>query len=187
MRGSPYLAAACAALVLSACTAEPERSTVTPATEVAAPPEMSAGDQKFIQEVGRMTIGEVTTSEMALERSETPAVRDLAQAIIDYHAKADPEFMSAAHEIGYDPPSSLDNARRDFVGKLDQASGPEFDRIYFAGQQMDHEQSLELFRKEAGMGADHRLRAFATENLPALERVSGQVEQVAAVLGGTQS
>ena len=152
MHKNAYYTMAILALGLSACTTESTRSTVTPAAEVGVQPEISDGDREFIREVGRMSIGEATSSQMALERSQTPAVRKLAQSIINYHAKTDPELLRITRGMGYEPPSDLDSGRQGFMDKLDAASGPEFDKIYVSGQQMDHEQSLKLFRQEAMKG-----------------------------------
>ena len=176
-----------ATLAVAACAPDTKRSTVTPANEVVAPSDISDGDQMFIQEVGRMSLGEATTSQMALERSQTPAVRELAQTIIDYHAKADPELLEVTRGMGYEPPSDVDSGRNEFIDKLDEADGTTFDQTYVAGQKADHEQSLKLFRQEMADGTNPQLRAFATDHLPALEAIDTQVKQVEEEVGTPKS
>lgn len=156
-------------------------STVRP-TEPGHNPIVEEIDRKFMQEVGRMSVGEVKTSQMALRGVASLQVRALAQSIIDYHKATDAKLDLLAGSMGMQVPDALDQGREQFVVQLDAAEGIEFDRAYLKGQQADHQQSITLFEQEASAGQHSGLREFAHDNLVPLRRNGAQVEVLAREL-----
>lgn len=156
-------------------------SSIRP-TEPGHNPIIAEIDRTFMEEVGRMAVGEMKTSQMALNDGASPGVRALAQTIIDYHEATDSKLDLLAGSMGMQLPEALDHGREQFVAQLDAAEGIEFDRTYLKGQLTDHQQSIKLFEQEASFGRHSGLREFAHDHLMALRRNGAQVEALAAEL-----
>jgi putative membrane protein len=104
------------------------------------------------------------TSQLALERSRNPRIREFAQLESN-------EQISYAAALGATPggvPLRADQARM-----LEQlaatAPGPRFDALYVRGQIMGHQELLELNQAYAQGGFDPQGRSVATIAVPSIQ------------------
>lgn len=66
------------------------------------------------------------------------------------------------------------------AGVLEALSGSAFDSEYIAIQLAEHSMALALFSREARVGRDAGLRAFAERTIPVLHRHLDMAEALAA-------
>jgi putative membrane protein len=122
----------------------------------------------FIEEASAKGLAEIESSKLALSKSDAPAVRKFAEAMIADHAKANEELSAIARskklEVA-DEPELLNKAKAKI---LKQRDGQSFDEAYANNQVMAHEQTLELFQKAAN-SKDAEVKAFARKTLPKLQ------------------
>ena len=140
-------------------------------------------DREFLQELGRMRLGEVETSRLATRKAKSAEVKGVAKEILAYHDRIDPRLRTIATRAGVVLPSKVDPERQKFIAELRKKSGKDFDNSYLEGQKSDHKQSVELFEKVAKTGHDQDLQAFVTERSSEAETMQKKVDAVATKQG----
>jgi putative membrane protein len=105
----------------------------------------------------------IATSQIALERSENPAIRQFAQLEI-----AEQTAIAAALDTtpGQVPMTPAQSAK---VAQLQAASSRSFDRMYLRDQIMGHNQLLALNSSYIRTGDDLRDRTVATLAVPTIQ------------------
>ena len=114
---------------------------------------------------------------MALSRSKTPAVRDLAERMIDSGTMTTNALLAAADEANVPPPSSPsgDNVKGAMMDALTQTSGRDFDDTYIAQQRRIQQEQLALHQRFAAEGDNDILRDYAVDTAA---RVADQLDDV---------
>lgn len=177
--------AAIALLALGACGGEveeasPEASTVAggSATEAAASgpvgaPEMPAAStaQGFAMRAALSDMFEIQSSQLALERSQQPQVRQFAQRMINEHQTMTNQLQSTLQQanITMTPPAQLDPEKTAMIQRLRDAGPGGFDDAYLEQQIESHETTLNLFRDYGANGDNPTLRQFAERGAPMIE------------------
>lgn len=124
---------------------------------------------------------EVESSQLALSKSQDPAVRDFAQKMIDDHKKAQEELAAILPTSSVNIASAnimLDKKHQKKIEKLQELSGEKFDSKYLSMQKDAHEDAVDLFRDYAKSGDDGALRSFAQQTLPTLEQHYAEVKEL---------
>ena len=105
-------------LGISAVHAQPASDLKPKAGEAAPTKPLNAADKEFLQEIGRMRLGEVESSRLALTAGHSPAVKTVAKDILDYHDSIDPKLRAIAKDAGVQLPSAIDKDRAKFLAEL---------------------------------------------------------------------
>jgi putative membrane protein len=183
VRNLMLAAAALTSLTLAACDRADENPDVVvenapgggtptnPATvaEAEAPAATTAGG--FVTRAALSDLYEIQSSRLALERSQTPAIRAYAQRMIDEHTRMSNEMGAAIAQAGLNasPPTVLDTGRTELLRELREASPADFDDRYIDQQTEAHENTLNLFRDFSGNGDNDLLKQLATRAAPMIE------------------
>lgn len=122
---------------------------------------------------------EIQSSQMALQMSQNPQVRQFAQMMVDGHSRTTQELATLLQAEGMTPPppallpphqAALDRVR---------AAGPmEFDAAYKREQVMGHQEALTLHRNYAAQGDKRALRDFAARTAPIVEQHLQQAQML---------
>ncbi|HUD92595.1 DUF4142 domain-containing protein [Sphingobium sp.] len=95
------------------------------------------------------------SSQVALEKSQTPAIRTFSQMLIKHHKMTTAATMKAATKAGMTPtPPALDAATTASISELQTASASDFDRVYLAQQIPAHRVALDLHKSFSASGVD---------------------------------
>jgi len=107
---------------------------------------------------------EISSSQLALQRSRNPAIRTFARRMIRDHSMT-------SQALGVPPGTAvaLDARHATMLNQLAPASGPAFDAAYAQMQVMAHQEAVGMFAAYAQGGADPAMRAFAQQVLPSLQ------------------
>lgn len=144
-------------------------ATISGSASSAARGTMARADRNFMKEAAQGGIAEVEASRMALERGESPKVKEFAQRMVDDHTKANEELQALAASKGVTLPAQPSLTQRT-QGKMLSATNPSsFDRRYAEMALADHRKTVTLFRKTARSAKDPDVMAFAAKTLPTLE------------------
>jgi putative membrane protein len=188
-------AASLAALTLAACgdnnddlatndtmandTAMSDTATVDTAAN---DPEASIREgQEFVNAAGQAGMVEIRTSEMALEKAQSPEVKAFAQKMIDDHTAANEKLMAAATAAALaPPPATLDDFHMRRINDLVETDGNEdFDADYMALQVDAHNDAIGVLEGYAdNANAIPQLKMFADENLPAMQAHKADAERI---------
>jgi putative membrane protein len=135
------------------------------------------GDSSFLNKAAKGGMEEVALGKVAAERATNPQVREFAQMMVTDHSSANSELMSLASTKGVT--LSADSPR---VEKWQKRSTDDFDMEDISKMVKDHEDDVEMFRKEAKKADDADVRAFASKTLPTLEAHYAKAKDIKAML-----
>lgn len=158
----------------------PNRPAPTPSRS-----QLSPLDRQFIIDAAYGGVAEVQLGQLALQRSTNPEVKQFAQQMIRDHTQANNELMRIAQQKGVMPPTTPGPRYEAAMMRLREMSGASFDRAYLnEGGVNGHLESEAVYRRQAALGQDPDLRAFAAKTLPI---VQGHLQMGQAMTGGSSA
>src|SRR5690606_30559151 len=119
-------------------------------------------------------------SELALERAQSPQVKEFARKMIRDHTNSSQQLSQAqvaSATGGSVPPATLLPEHRRMLDELEQARGAEFDRLYMHQQLQVHQEALALHRNYAQAGQNAQVRSTAGQIVPVIESHSTALHQ----------
>jgi putative membrane protein len=138
----------------------------------------------FVEDASAKGVAEVEAGKLALEKGTSADVKAFAEMMVKDHTAANTKLKSIADtkklEVS-DNAMLMDKAKAMI---LELRSAKSFDQAYANNQVKAHEQTIELFKKEAAEGKDADLKAFATATLPKLEEHLTHAKALAKAHGG---
>ena len=135
----------------------------------------------FLALAGESDVFEITSSQMAVMRSQNPEVRRFATMLIDHHTRTSNIALAQAKAAGLTPaPPVLGPQKRMLIDQLATASAADFDRVYLQQQVPVHEQALALHSTYASSGDTPQLRTAAAGAVPI---VRGHLDQARTLAG----
>jgi putative membrane protein len=146
---------------------------------------LSDTDRTFVQKAIDGGAKEVQVSEVAAQRAQSKAVQEFAAMVVRDHEKANRQLMELHRKLlasGGPTQKKTDRDVKREVEALNAAEGAELDRQYMEMMVQDHQESVELFERQAQKGKDPQLRSTAQEILPTLERHLAMARKVVAEL-----
>jgi putative membrane protein len=111
----------------------------------------------------------IESGKVALKKSESGKIRELANKIINDSMNANNEIRRMAAERSVVVPSQLDQAHRELVTRLEQTDKATFDTEFLRMQASAHREAIQLFETQSQAGKDEASKQFARNNLPALQ------------------
>jgi len=134
----------------------------------------AATSNDFVDNAAVGGIAEIETSKLALEKSQSADIKTFANKMITDHTKANEELKALAkkHDIEVPDDTTLMKKAKEKILEVRDGS---FDAAYANNQVKAHEETIELFKKEANTVTDDKkagnteLKAFAQKMLPHLE------------------
>jgi len=140
----------------------------------------SSADKTFVTKAAQAGLAEVAEGKLTLTKSQTAAVRNLAQRMVTDHSKANAQLASIARSESIDVPTAMSAGDDLAMAKLKLLAGPPFGLAYVNAQLTAHQQAILLFKEEISGGSDARVVAFAKATLPTLEHHLMLVKQALA-------
>jgi putative membrane protein len=111
---------------------------------------------------------EIETSKLALTNSQSPAVKDFAQKMIDAHTQSTEKLKKAAASAAPTiiPDTTLAPDQQQSLGQLRAKKGADFDQQYVILQRDAHQRTLAALKDYSVKGDQPPLNAFANEVIP---------------------
>jgi putative membrane protein len=136
-------------------------------------------DRQFVLEAAQGGMAEVALAQLALQRSKNNAVRQYAQRMIKEHTLANQELMQLAKQKQIAPPTTLGKYEA-VRAQLSQLSGQAFDQAYLNDAGVNsHMENLAVHRRQAQLGRDPELKAYAAKYTPIVTAHLQMAEQMA--------
>lgn len=156
---------------------------------VAPPASMAAAqttDADFVHKASVADIFAIESSQLALQRTQNPAIRDYAQKVIDDDTRAAADLQAALNsdKASVQPDAMLDSARQADMDALTHATADGFDRLYVELQTHVHEDAVTLFNDYVTTGKAPAMQGFAHDALPVLQAHLAQAQTLATATGG---
>lgn len=187
-----FALAGTAALALAACGQQDGSEAVDKAQDMAAGPvgQTSAATMgahlvsAYVPNAAMGDMYEIQAAGIALERSKSAAVRELATMIRDDHTAASAALKAAAPQAApdVDIPTGLDQRRQGLIDNLRSASDADFDRVWLDQQIAAHGEALTLHRGFSDNTGAPVLAAHARNAVPKIEAHLRAAEQARAAM-----
>lgn len=148
-------------------------SSVPALAQMPAPTMAAATNQAmpYLAMAGEGDVYEVTSSQIAIQRSRDPQVRAFATMLIGEHTRTTNLALAAAKTAGVTPPPPvLGTQQRAMIGQLLSAPAADFDRIYLQQQVPAHQTALALHSGYAANGDEAALRTVASGAVPIIRQ-----------------
>lgn len=165
-----------AASLVAGCASRDEEpleaaAAVDPNSPIAAP--------GYMRMAASADLFEIQSSQLALQMSQNPMVRQFAQMMVADHTRTSSEMMGIAQSLGLPPPPQmLAPHHQQMLDGLRATSPAEFDSAYKQAQIMAHQEALTLHRNYAQQGDVPQLRDFAARVVPAVEMHYNQAQML---------
>ena len=125
---------------------------------------LTGKEKQFLNHAGEANAVEAMMGELALKKSESPAVKDFAQKMVTEHkqANADLAAISESHGLGkFEPmPTSEDKAK---YAALTSLTGKAFDDMYAKDAVAGHEKALKEYKMAETEVKDPALSDYTTK------------------------
>jgi len=148
------------------------------------PPEAKASATPYVMAAGMSDQFEIQSSQIALQKSQNPAVRQFAQMLIAHHTQTTQTLMAAARSAGMTPPPPmLEPMQADMIAQLQGApAGPGFDRLYITQQIPAHQMALALHQTFAARGDVPALRTAAASAVPIVQQHLTEAQRMSGMM-----
>jgi putative membrane protein len=151
----------------------------------------TAGGQSSTAFIRNAAIGdlyEIESAKLALDRAQSPRVKEIAQQMIDDHTTSTHQLHSALrmNETRGESaaPTSMDARRREMLDSLREAADDEFDQAYLEQQVLAHKETVELMTSYRDRGKNAQLRSLAAGTAPVVKRHLRHMETLRGELAG---
>lgn len=173
LRGATLAAALCLASAASAQLQPP-------------PPPQAAKMQAmpYLETAGMSDVYEITSSEIALMKSQNPQIRQMATRLIADHTMTTKVVMTAAKAGGVmAPPPVLNTQSRGLIAELNNTGPADFDRVYLGQQLPAHQGALDLQSSYAANGDVATLRTAAKSAVPIIKMHLAMITKMHSGMG----
>lgn len=128
-------------------------------------------DAGFLRQAAHNGLAEVEASRLALQKAEDARVRAYARQMVEEHTRAHEALAQLAGERGVALPQAPDATQQAKLQALGALDGAAFDARYVEEMGVKaHEQTIALFQRGASNARDPQIKAFASGQLPVLQR-----------------
>ena len=136
----------------------------------------------FVENAAIGDMYEIAAARLALRRSGSERVRQMARMMIADHTTST-HHLKAALEMNEtrgvpSPPTEPDTRRQTMLQHLQDAPDDAFDSTYLDQQVLAHEETVSLMRSYGEGGDNPQLRSVALGTLPVVERHLSHVKQL---------
>jgi putative membrane protein len=137
--------------------------------------------ERFVEQAAARSLAGLELSDLALQRSESAAVRRLARRTHDEQAQSYEALLGLATGAGTTaaPPDTIDLEQRGIKSRLAALRGADFDRAYVNALRTNEDRDIALYRAYAQKGSDATLKEWATDRLQLIRRRRQLIEATA--------
>jgi putative membrane protein len=152
------------AAILAGCASRtaPPAAPAAPAIDQAA----TAAASGYVQSASSAGQFEIQASQLALQMSQSPAVRAYAQMLINDHSQLASRLAAAAQSAGVAAPAMMLPQHASLMSQLQYAAPGQFDGTYRNIIVMTQMQAIDAHQGYAATGALPPLREFAASAAP---------------------
>ncbi|MGH8177833.1 MAG: DUF4142 domain-containing protein, partial [Steroidobacter sp.] len=124
----------------------------------------------FVIRAAVENMSEIELGELALARSEDPAVKEFAKQLVAHHKAANEDLKRVAAQQKVSLPGAVDEDHRKLKQKLTQLEGKAFDAQYIDAMSSGHDKAVALFEAASqSPKLPDDVKGFASETLSTLK------------------
>ena len=161
---------------------------LTPLQQVPMPAEQtapSAGEapspSAFVEQASGSNLVAIVSSELALRKSQDPAIRSFAETMVSYHKTAQRQLKTSAGADNVDFLPFLNSDQEAEINALNNAAGNQFDQTYLDLQLVAQQRAVGLLGAYAANGPDGNLKVYAQALYPKVRTDLAKVQELKAL------
>lgn len=163
---------AMALLLMAGCGRQQAPPGAIPPSHVARPPRAPSGSvvspASYVANASSIDLFIIGSSELALQRSSSSRVREVAQMMIAAHKGTSAQLSLEGRRLNLLPSATLSARHQAMLNELQQTA--DFDALYRRQQMTVHQEGLALHQRYAASGTSPTLRPVAAVFLPVFQR-----------------
>jgi putative membrane protein len=134
----------------------------------------------FVKKAAKGNLYQVQAGQLASEKGQSDAVKQLARAMVEARGKIGDELKAIvqAEKLAVEMPEALDGRQLKWIETLKATKPESFDRIYAQQQVKALGRATELFDRYAELGDNASLKQFAANTLVTLKQHLEQAKQL---------
>ena len=136
-------------------------------------------DPLFAAAAAQSDIYEITAAKIALDHTNSQAVKAFAQKMIHDHSETTAHLKPIAKAMGITPPTETNAAAKLELSYLKTLNGQAFDSAYSKQQVVSHEAAVGAFEIATKTAQNSELKAFAKKYLPVIQGHLKMAQQLA--------
>lgn len=140
----------------------------------------------FIKEAAEGNLAEVQMGQLAQQKSQNAEIKQLAQALVTDHTKANEQLQTVAQQQGVKFPTTPDRHHEHAQKRLEQLSGSQFDQEFATEQIRDHLKDIHKYEQSSKHIEDAALNQYIQQTLPQLRQHLQLAQQAAKAVGVSQ-
>lgn len=126
--------------------------------------------QAFVDFAAQTDMTEAHLGQLAQENAKSQEVKDYANMLVTDHTADYNKLTAVATKAGLTVPKGLDAKHEKMVAPFEKLKGAAFDTRFIHEMISGHESALAAYNKESRDGENADLKAYATDDLPVLEK-----------------
>ena len=127
-------------------------------------------DQDFVDMVAQTDMTEAHLGQLAATNASSQGVKDYADMLVTDHTKDYQQLSMIATQAGLTVPKGLDAKHEKMAAMYEKLKGAAFDKRYIHEMVLGHEAAIAAYNKESRDGQNAKLKDYATQALPTLEK-----------------
>jgi putative membrane protein len=144
-----------------------------------------SGDQQVIADAAIAGQAEMELSRTATTKTSNPAVKRLAQKLVEDHSKANQQLESLPQASQVLQSLNIPEDKRGKIEQISKLSGKEFDRAFIDHAVEAHEKSVVRFQGAASSAQGSEVKQFASQTLPVLQQHLEMAKSLQSQLAGS--
>ncbi|MBZ9676162.1 DUF4142 domain-containing protein [Mesorhizobium sp. ES1-1] len=140
--------------------------TIGVSSPVAMAQTATVSPQEFVAAAASSDMFEIRSSELALQKSHTSAVKEFARMMIKDHTKSSKQLMAAAKKDDVAVAPEMTSKHASLLKALGNDNSEAFDDAYVQAQLAAHQEALALMTSYAKGGEAKDLKAHAKKTAP---------------------
>jgi putative membrane protein len=137
---------------------------------IASAASLSSADKQFLINTAKVDMIEAHQGQMAEDQAARSDVKDFGKTLVDDHTKSYEELTALASKLGVSIPTGINSSKEHDIAPLEHLKGASFDRAFTRDEVAAHRRVLAEFKREAEHGQDPDVKAFASQQIPVLEK-----------------
>lgn len=180
---------ACAILIVAGCLSgyldntpgAPSANAITPSLKKSHADNsvpISGEDAKFAVDAANGSMTKVILGELARQKTNNNAIRNVARMMVTDHLKGDEEIKKVAADKKVILPESINSKGVALRARLAKKSGIEFDKAYVSVITEDHKEDIQAFEEAVTKVKYPEIRAFIRKTIPLLKKHLAALEKI---------
>ena len=143
-------------------------------------------DKLFVLGAGMGNTFEIAYAQQAMQKSQDPQVKQLAQTLIRDHQQASQQLMPVAQALGVNLPQGLDSMHAQKLQTYAALDAKDYDKKFICHNNEIHAKDIEAFKTAAATAMNPQVKQFAAAVLPKLQQHHQMIRQIGTGMGVVQ-